>query len=261
MLDLETLPAEQIKAVFSDLDGTITDGEAGISDATYEALWNLKRAHKKIVIVSGRPAGWADALMRLWPVNCVIFENGAGILLREGSHLRTVTLASDKPLAEQRTLLETTFHDLKRDVPSLKLASDQEYRRFDYALDYAEEPPFLPVSDVERLMALLKLRPELTAKLSSIHINYWYGKHTKVTACKYLLEKEKEFAGLKREEIVYCGDSPNDEPLFEFFPNAVGVANVKAYVSQMRYLPRFIANEPGGRGFAEIVGRLLRQAR
>ena len=68
-------------------------------------------------------------------------------------------------------------------------------------------------------------------------------------ACNLLLTE--------RQHIVYAGDSPNDAPMFAFFPNAVGVANVVPYQAIMTHLPRYVTPKEGGDGFAELAQALL----
>jgi HAD superfamily hydrolase (TIGR01484 family) len=247
----ERLPAEKIRAVFSDLDDTLTS-RGFLSAETHDALEKLISKGLWVVIVSGRPAGWADCLMRLLPLHAMIFENGAGVMVREGEKIQTILLSREKDFTEQKLHLEKIYQDLKKKFPTLKLATDQPYRLCDYALDYAEEEPFLSNSQVTELMQELERRPEITAKLSSIHINYWYGKHTKVTACEFLLEKFGKTKAIARENVLFSGDSPNDEPLFEYFEHSVGVANVAKFLDRMKFKPKYVTEKPGGEGFVEM---------
>lgn len=254
-MDLKHLPVEQVKAVFTDLDDTLTD-ESKILPETYEALWELRRKNYWIVVVSGRPAGWADCLMRLWPLDAMIFENGAGIITRDGSKLLVHNLAPTENASEQRKLLEKIFRDIRKRIPKAKLASDQPYRLFDYAIDFNEEPPKLSQKEVVLALEQLAKHKEITAKLSSIHINYWVGRHTKVTCCEWLLEREGVRRNTAKENVVFCGDSPNDEPLFGAFTLTVGVANIEKYLKEMRFQPKYLATQTGGAGFRELVEKL-----
>lgn len=252
-MNIAQLPASSIAAVFCDLDDTLTD-DGQISPGTYEALWRLKEQGFWLVIVSGRPAGWADALMRLWPIDHMIFENGAGILGREGKKIRPRYLAKE---SGDRPRLEAIFSDLKAEFPSIKTATDQFCRLFDYTIDCFEAPPYLDTQTVEKILWRLGAVPGLTVKLSSIHINFWFGQYTKVTACRDLLLREASHRQISNDRVVFVGDSPNDEPLFEFFPNAVGVANVACFLGKMKFKPKYLTNHKGGNGFQEVVSHLL----
>lgn len=249
------LPVANIRAVFSDLDDTLTD-HSKVGPQTYECLWKLRTKGFWVAIISGRPAGWADCLMRLWPIDAMVFENGAGLMVRDGDKIKTICLANEKNISEQRAHLQKTFDALKNEIPNLKLATDQSSRLFDFAIDYVEEEPHLTDAELKRVLEFLGRDKQITHKLSSIHVNYWFGKHTKVTACKHLLELEGLKRGITKEEVVFSGDSPNDEPLFEYFTHTVGVANIKKYLSKMKHPPKHYTQSPGGEGFQELVGFL-----
>ena len=255
-LPISQLPVQDIKAVFSDLDDTLTD-ESLLLPQTLQSLHELHHHGFKLVIVSGRPAGWADSLMRLIPLDALIFENGAGMMWREGKKVRTHCLAENNNLEEQKKLLHQVFEQIKVHIPEAKLATDQPYRLFDYALDFNEEPPLLNPEQIDWMMEFLEKQPEITAKLSSIHINYWVGKHTKLTACEFWLSRFGSSLSITPDSIVYTGDSPNDEPLFGFFPNSVGVANVIRFLPKMKSPPKYITVSEGGKGFQELARLLL----
>jgi len=257
---LSELPVSQVKAVFSDLDDTLTF-ESLLLPSTLKALHQLSEKGLKLVIVSGRPAGWADTLMRLLPLDAFIFENGAGLSWREGKKVKTLCLAKNQDLSHQKKILEEIYQKVKSKHPGAKLATDQPFRLFDYAIDFNEEPPFLEPSEVQQMMHVLNSHSEITAKLSSIHINYWVGKHTKLTACEYWIKRWGTSQNVTKESIVFSGDSPNDEPLFEFFPLSVGVANISRFLPQMKFKPRFLATLPGGKGFEQLAAVILESAK
>lgn len=253
---LAELDISAIRAVFSDWDDTLTDGPQ-IHSATLRSLEELKAAGFWLGLISGRPAGWADCLMRILPVDVMVFENGAGVMTRAGDRIRTTNLVESKSHAEPRVYLMQLFSELKKEIPELKLATDQPFRLCDVAIDFAEEPPHLSDIQVEKILAKLQSAPEVTAKLSSIHVNYWIGSHTKVSAVDYLLATEGKTRGITAEQVLYSGDSPNDEPLFQKFSTSVGVANVNKFLSRMKFPPRYITQAPGGSGFQEIAQRLI----
>ena len=61
----------------------------------------------------------------------------------------------------------------------------------------------------------------------------------------------------ERERFVFVGDSPNDAPMFAFFPNAVGVANVRAFLDRIATPPAYVTTAEAGAGFAELADFLL----
>ncbi len=251
----ENLPTKEIKAVFSDFDDTLTENSL-LSASTLNAIERLKAKNYFVVIVSGRPAGWADAFMRILPIDAMVFENGAGVMWREKDSIITKTLAKNQDIKAQKIRLEEVFQSIKKKIPHLKLATDQPYRLFDYAIDFTEEPPRLTDKELELVLSELEKCTDITHKLSSIHVNYWCGKQTKTTACEFLLEQFKQL-GLNKNNVIYCGDSPNDEPLFEYFTHTVGVANIQKYLKLLKTKPRYVTTEAGGRGFQQVVDNLL----
>jgi len=246
----------QINAVFSDFDDTLTH-QSLLNSETLKTLEALKEKGLWLALISGRPAGWADCLMRILPIDAMVFENGAGVMIKRGTKIETTRLASDKNLEEERKVLEDLFQEIKKEIPQAKLSTDQPYRLYDYAIDFIEEPPHLSATQVEKILAFLSSKSGVTAKLSSIHINYWCGQHTKVTACEFLLNTEGKNRNITKENVLYSGDSPNDEPLFQFFPHSVGVANIKLFWDKLKFHPRYVTHSEGGKGFNEFAQELL----
>jgi hydroxymethylpyrimidine pyrophosphatase-like HAD family hydrolase len=60
-----------------------------------------------------------------------------------------------------------------------------------------------------------------------------------------------------KHRFLFCGDSPNDEPMFGYFPNTAGVKNVLPFAERLNHLPTFVATQEGGEGFAEIAEILI----
>ena len=60
-----------------------------------------------------------------------------------------------------------------------------------------------------------------------------------------------------RDEFVFVGDSPNDAPMFAYFPNAVGVANLRRFLDRVQALPAYITVAEAGAGFTELANFLL----
>ena len=96
------------------------------------------------------------------------------------------------------------------------------------------------------------------AKVSSIHVNGWFGDYDKLTTSRQMMG---ELFGVdieaRRDRYVFSGDSPNDAPMFGFFPNAVGVANVRDFAADMDALPRWITTARSGAGFVELAQALI----
>jgi 3-deoxy-D-manno-octulosonate 8-phosphate phosphatase KdsC-like HAD superfamily phosphatase len=98
----------------------------------------------------------------------------------------------------------------------------------------------------------------LTAKVSSIHVNGWFGEYDKLTTTRRMMREcfAVDMDG-ERDAYVFIGDSPNDAPMFAYFPHAIGVANVRDFAGQLAHQPAFVTEKPHGAGFREAVDFLL----
>lgn len=242
--------------MLADVDDTLTsDGK--LTAEAYAALEDLQRAGKIVVPVTGRPAGWCDHIARVWPVDAVVGENGAFyFFLAEGRLQRRY--ADPAPVRlEKRRRLERLAGELLRQVPGAALAADQAYRETDLAIDYCEDVPPLPLAEAERIAQLMRAAG-LTAKLSSIHVNGWFGEYDKLAMARLLFaERFAIDLQAERRSIVYVGDSPNDATMFAFFDKSVGVANVRRFAGRLAAEPKYVTEASAGAGFAELAAHLL----
>ena len=62
----------------------------------------------------------------------------------------------------------------------------------------------------------------------------------------------------RRGEFVFCGDSPNDEPMFAFFPLSFAMANIREFLEIIERRPAFVASREAGAGFAEVADLILK---
>jgi hypothetical protein len=142
-------------------------------------------------------------------------------------------------------------------VPGSALASDQHYRETDLAIDYCEDVRPLDASAVAQIVALMQAEG-MTAKVSSIHINGWFGTYDKLAMTRVLFDEVfGERLDAVRDAVLFAGDSPNDAPMFAYFPCAVGVANLRRFLPQILTPPAYIATGEAGTGFTEIADLLL----
>jgi HAD superfamily hydrolase (TIGR01484 family) len=258
---IESIPTESLrdlKGVFFDLDDTFTT-QGRIPACSFEALWDLKNAGLTVVSVTGRPAGWCDHIARMWPVDGVVGENGAFYFWfdEDERKLKKRFLDTDSVRAENRERLISVRDEIFATVPGSALACDQLYRESDLAIDYCEDVPPLGPEAVKKICQVFKSHGA-TCKVSSIHVNGWFGKYDKLGMLKRFV-KERFGLDLDAEKgsFAYCGDSPNDEPMFKYFPISVAVRNVMRFVDQMEALPACITSQEGGEGFAEFAKYVL----
>jgi HAD superfamily hydrolase (TIGR01484 family) len=256
--DLPLHVASNLSGVFFDIDDTFTS-RGKIESKAFDALWLARNAGLKLVPITGRPAGWCDHIARMWPVEGVVGENGAFYFWYDetAGKLKKRFVDPDEVRREKRSRLETVQREILASVPGTALASDQLYRETDLAIDYCEDVPPLPWEEVERICAIFK-RHGATCKISSIHVNGWFGDYTKLGMTKtFVGERWGLDLDQTRERFLFCGDSPNDEPMFAYFPYSAGVKNISRFLERMKHLPAYLANCEGGEGFAEIVETVL----
>ncbi len=261
LLPLSQLPrvvAANVHTVFSDIDDTLTtDGQ--LTAQAYTALEQLRRAGLRVILITGRPAGWCDHIARMWPVDAVIGENGAFYYWHDQAarKLKCRHLLIESARQAHSAKLAAVRDTILREVPGCAVASDQFCRLYDLAIDFCEDVAPLPVAAVNRIVALME-DAGMTAKISSIHVNGWFGQYDKLSMAHLLLRERYGIAlAAERERCLFVGDSPNDAPMFAYLPHAVGVANVMAFAERMSALPAYVTPSRGGAGFAELAQALL----
>jgi HAD superfamily hydrolase (TIGR01484 family) len=258
LADFPPAARKAIRGVLTDIDDTLTD-EGHLPALAYGALERLRAAGLLVVPVTGRPAGWCDHIARMWPVDAVVGENGAFWFRhdRQAGRLTKRYVMGDEERALRRARLGAIAERVLREVPGCAIASDQPYREADLAIDFREDVAALSLAEVQRIVAIMESEG-LTAKASSIHVNGWFGGYDKLSTSRLMMREE--FAvdlDAARDLFVFAGDSPNDQPMFDFFPNAVGVANVRDMEELMTKLPAWVTPSRGSRGFAELADALL----
>ncbi len=251
-----------VKGVLTDIDETVST-EGRLTADAYAALEALRAAGFSVVPVTGRPAGWCDHIARFWPVDAVVGENGAFWMWRDPSEakLRTRFIQSEAERAEGRRQLDLIRAQVLREVPGAGIASDQPFRAADLAVDFREDVQPLAEADIARIVAIFEAHGA-HAKVSSIHVNGWFGAYDKLTTSRLMM---RELFGVdldaEREHYVFAGDSPNDSPMFGYFPNAVGMANVGDFAGRMEHLPRWVTMARSGAGFVELARALIEARR
>jgi len=250
--------ARNLLGVLTDIDDTIT-ADGRLPASSYRMLAELSASGLLVIPITGRPAGWCDMIARFWPVGGVVGENGAFYFRydHEARRMHRRFNISDSERKAVRARLERLAERIVKEVPGAAVASDQHYREADLAIDFREDVPPLGQDAVGKILALFS-EAGATAKASSIHVNGWFGRWDKLSMTRTLLAEAYGIdIDAERERFVFCGDSPNDEPMFRFFPFACGVANIVDHVDALSARPAFVAAGRGAEGFVEIARRIL----
>jgi HAD superfamily hydrolase (TIGR01484 family) len=253
---LAELDARGVGALLFDIDETFST-EGKITAQAFAALERLHAAGTRTVAVTGRPAGWCDHIARMWPLDAVVGENGAFYFRHAGGRLQRHYHEPSEVRARHRERLAQIAQQIVAAVPGCAIAADQAYRETDLAIDYCEDVPPLPLNEAERIAGLMRAAG-LHAKVSSIHVNGWFGYYDKLAMSRRIFRDQFGMdLECERDSVVYVGDSPNDAPMFGFFPRSVGVANVRRFVGLLSTAPAYVTSASSGAGFAELVARLL----
>jgi HAD superfamily hydrolase (TIGR01484 family) len=256
--EMSAQEAGGLRYILMDIDDTLTR-EGKLLASAYASLWKLKEAGLRVIPVTGRPAGWCDLIAREWPVDGVVGENGALAFWEERSSSAPSLKADYHPgaIRNDHPVLAKVKERALAEFPLLRVAKDQFARLYDLALDFAEEEPALPLSAAQRVRDIA-VEEGARAKVSSIHVNIWMGNYDKLSMAERFLSRRFGWErGAGDRELLFAGDSPNDEPMFARFPLACGVANVKKYEKIMKRFPAFAASLDCGDGFAEIAETIL----
>ena len=259
-LPLRDAPPKRLAAlryVLTDIDDTLTE-EGRLPALAYAAMEALSAAGIAVIPVTGRPAGWCDAIARQWPVAAVVGENGA-LWYAEDRHARRMLRWQAQDEDARRTnrgrLMELAERAMAA-VPGSALSADQPFRLFDVAVDFAEDAGPLPLEDAHRIAAVFEAGGA-QAKVSSIHVNAWFGDWDKRSGIENLFAARLAPLASVIGGVAFLGDSPNDAPLFAAVPFSVGVANVVPHLESIAAAPAYVTRAPGGRGFAEFAEALL----
>ena len=256
----------RITGIFTDIDDTLTTDGAITPDAL-AALGDLKARGLNVIAITGRPVGWSEPFAVAWPVDAIVAENGAVLL--QNTHKNNLQpnefgrkqlsksyLQSDALRTSNYARMQQVGQRVLHDVPGTLLAQDSPGRETDMAIDHSEFTR-LPPEKIARVVAIMQSEG-MTATVSSIHINGWFGEHNKLVGARWAV---RELFGrdlnAEMDQWVYVGDSTNDQLMFEAFPHSVGVANVRRFEAQLTSLPRYITEGERGAGFAEVARVVL----
>lgn len=247
-----------VRALFTDLDGTMTTG-GRVEAETYSLLETLGAAGIPVIIVTGRPAGWGQAIATMCPVAALVAENGGVTFVWEGKNgerkLKKRYGVPAAMLPDWRRRMHAAVVDAMADVPGARLSTDSRYREVDLAVDWNEEAS-LSREDAEHVVSSLKSQG-FSAVRSSVHVNFGPPELSKLTACKTVVERVLNGDPEDLSPYVFVGDALNDATMFAGFPRSVGVANIRRWWDELAHKPRFVTESEEGRGLREVCHHIL----
>ena len=250
----------EVKIILTDIDDTLTtDGR--LKSNAYSALENLSNSGFIVIPVTGRCAGLCDHIARMWPVNGVVGENGAFFFSynHESKKMQQTYCQTPKERKENHLALHEIKKTILKNVSGSALASDQDYRHTDLAIDFAEDVATLSSNKIKEIVTIAENAGAI-AKVSSIHVNCWIGSHNKLSTSLTTLEQVFGVSNSNiQNEVLFIGDSPNDSMMFDYFNKSVGVANVMDFIKELDKPPKYITLNHSGEGFVELADSLLRR--
>lgn len=250
--DLEVERSRALRGLLFDLDDTFLDA-GRLRLGAFAALGAMRDAGLRLVVVTGRPVGWARILARQWPVDGVVSENGAIAAYLADSKLHVVDQLSAEQRSERQTQLDELVHKMRRNFAALRPAEDASLRLSDYTFDIGEyERP--PANLVANAIDFAQAQGARTTQ-SSVHLHVTYDTDDKATGCLRFLKRrfgEDPSAALSR--YAFIGDSSNDASCFSAFDVTIGVSNLSGRFS---IPPRFSTRAARASGFAEAAGTLI----
>ena len=239
---------QKVRLVATDMDGTLTH-QGKFTSNVVQALESLATANIPVLIITGRSAGWVQAISSYLPVTGAIAENGGlyyTTCLDQPDYLTPIN-----DLNQHRLQLKQTFQFLQSYFPFLQESTDNNFRLTDWTFDVQG----LSDQQLQQLANFCQSQGwSFTYSTVQCHIKPL--KQDKATALLTVLERY--FPQFSNREVVTIGDSPNDQSLFNsaYFPISVGVANITHYEQQLSYQPSYITQAPEGEGFCELAGFL-----
>ena len=268
MTPLQHWPAADRRAltgVFTDIDDTLTTDGAITPDAL-TALQALQAAGMAVIAITGRPIGWCAPFANTWPVDAIVAENGAVAFFRSQIGLQATPVLNSllSKIYQQDAAtragnfqrMQAVAERLLREVPGATLSQDSPGRETDIAIDHSEFTQ-LPPEQITQVVQIMQAEG-MTATVSSIHINGWFGNHNKLSGARWIVQQlygrplDAELA-----QWAYVGDSANDQLMFQHFGHSVGVANILGVAAQLAHLPRYVTLSERGAGFAEMAAAVL----
>jgi len=249
---LSTAEAARLRGVAFDLDDTLLD-HGRLGEETYSMLFRLVEGGLELYGVTGRPAGWAEVLARLFPVRAVVAENGAVFCARRGERVVLVDSVSAELRRERDARLSWLLGEFAQRFPDIEPADDVKARVSDRTFDIGEYRQ-VGARRVAEASAFWRAQGARVF-VSSVHLHATFDHADKASGAVRLLSEDSGLdATLVRHAYAYLGDSENDASCFAAFAVSIGVQNLRGKAT---LLPRYVTSAPMGRGVSEAAGVIL----
>jgi HAD superfamily hydrolase (TIGR01484 family) len=247
-------PAEaaRLRGLLFDLDDTFLD-HGRLTLPAYEALVRLASAGLRLGVVTGRPAGFGQVLLRQWPIDFAVTENGSVAFVAERGRPRRSDRFEPAERQLQRRRLASIAEELARRF-DLWPSEDNDLRLADYSLDIGEFAR--PGADSVRAAEQFARAQGVYTVRSSIHLHLSLSAEDKASgAVRVLHEVFGEDPSATLGRYAFIGDSENDAACFAAFHTTIGVANLSG---RPTVVPAYVTERERALGFAEAADTLIR---
>jgi len=221
-----------LKALLTDIDGTITDPSRRLNTGAIEMMRSLVDQGVEVVLASGNTACFMDALCRtIGTKGTFIAENGG--VFRVGFP-GTLHIKGDQNICKKALEAVQTFY---RDQGKEIVLLSPTYRFTDLAFART-----VPADEVEKILRDHKVKV----------IDTGYAIHLQAPGIDKgtALEALAQEMGLLPSDFLAIGDSVNDIPMLRKAGIGVTVANAHA---DTKAVAEFIAKKEYGNGFVEAI--------
>jgi phosphoglycolate phosphatase len=221
-----------LKALLTDIDGTITGPDRRIHTGSIEGIRTLTSQGIPVILASGNTSCFMDALCRMIGTDgTFIAENGGTFRI---GYTGTITINGDQ--AGPRAALQTVQDHFRMQGIELELFSPN-YRYADLAFART-----VPVDEVRKILAgspVVVLDTGYAIHLQSPGVN-------KGTALEALAPK----IGLCPEDFLAIGDSLNDLQMLKTAGTGVTLANGHP---DLKSVAEYVTEKEYGDGFVEAI--------
>jgi HAD superfamily hydrolase (TIGR01484 family) len=242
-----------LRVLAADVDDTIT-ARGKLPARTLELFEKLEAAGLVVALVTGRSAGWAQALAGYLPaVRVAVGENG--LVSFDGAG-RQRDLGPPRDATFGRALADNAQRVAR--ALSLTRTEDDAFRLFERTF---VRPAGFGAETLRDSQKLVDAGFEVMA--SSIHIHVrpsgWDKADGLLAALEPILPGVLDWDA----SVLFVGDSSNDRPLFARFPRtSVGVHNIVRFLDELGAdRPAYITEGEAAAGFAEVAERVLAERR
>lgn len=268
----------QYEIIVLDLDGTLTNRDKVITPRTKEALMELQRRGKKIVLASGRPTVGVLPLAR----ELELEKYGSYILSFNGGRItdcktgevifqRVLPLESNEKIIhlseEERVGILTYSPDGKvlytnqADSPYAKLEQKINHMEIEQVDDMAarityEVPKFLMIDDGDFLAMVEPRVKAAMGKNFSVYRSEPFFLEVLPRGIDKAASLERLLAilGLNREQMIACGDGYNDLTMIQYAGLGVAMENA---VLPVRKAADYITRSNNEDGVACVVEKFM----